>query len=153
MSLGPLANCLYGPAAGHTQASAAAVHPDIHSDPTADYRNLGLLQLLKKASRRRGGASIHSTNSAAQHSLLYAQTGQDVPSLGRAQSSLHSHAGWHAPELLTMMPCMHQVTVTTGPCTEDSCNTANMDSRLMQRGQMHEDAHSAKAATIAHSGV
>lgn len=80
-------------AAGHNHASAAAVHPDIHSDPTADYRNLGLLQLLKKASRRRGGASVHPTSSAAQHSLVYAQTGQDVHSLGRAQSSLHSHAG------------------------------------------------------------
>lgn len=83
------------PAASHTQATAAAVHPDIHSDPTADYRNLGLLQLLKKASRRRGGASVHSNNSAAQHSLVYAQTGQDLHSLGRAQSSLHSHAGQH----------------------------------------------------------
>ena len=84
------------PAASHTQATAAAVHPDIHSDPTADYRNLGLLQLLKKASRRRGGASVHSNNSAAQHSLVYAQTGQDLHSPGRAQSSLHSHAGQHA---------------------------------------------------------
>lgn len=88
--------CVCAPAASHTQATAAAVHPDIHSDPTADYRNLGLLQLLKKASRRRGGASVHSTNSAAQHSLVYAQTGQDLHSLGRAHSSLHSHAGQHA---------------------------------------------------------
>ena len=82
-------------AAGHTQATAAAVHPDIHSDPTADYRNLGLLQLLKKASRRRGGASLPSTNSAAQHSLAYGQTGQDIHSLGRAQSSLLSYTGQH----------------------------------------------------------
>ncbi|KAA6429353.1 MAG: hypothetical protein FRX49_00747 [Trebouxia sp. A1-2] len=79
--------------AGHTQATAAAVHPDIHSDPTADYRNLGLLQLLKKASRRRGGASLPPTTPAAQHSLSYGQAGQDVNSLGRAQSSLHSFAG------------------------------------------------------------
>lgn len=84
-------------AAGHNHASAAAVHPDIHCDPTADYRNLGLLQLLKKASRRRGGASVHPTSSAAQHSLVYAQTGQDVHSLGRAQSSLHSYGGRCAP--------------------------------------------------------
>lgn len=65
----------------------------MHSDPTADYRNLGLLQLLKKASRRRGGASLPSTTTAAQHSLSYGQTGQDINSLGRAQSSLHSYAG------------------------------------------------------------
>lgn len=80
-------------AAGHTQASAAIVHPDIHSDPTADYRNLGLLQLLKKASRRRGGGSLPPTTTAAQHSLSYGQAGQDANSLGRAQSSLHSYAG------------------------------------------------------------
>ncbi|KAL0049995.1 hypothetical protein WJX82_002341 [Trebouxia sp. C0006] len=79
--------------AGHTQASAAIVHTDIHSDPTADYRNLGLLQLLKKASRRRGGASLPPTTTAAQHSLSYGQAGQDMNSLGRAQSSLHSYAG------------------------------------------------------------
>lgn len=81
------------PAAGHTQATAAGVHPDIHSDPTADYRNLGLLQLLKKASRRRGGASLPSTTTAAQYSLSYGQTGQNINFLGRAQSSLHSYAG------------------------------------------------------------
>ena len=109
-------NGLCGPAAGHTQASAAAVHPDIHSDPIADYRNLGLLQLLKKASRRRGGASVHSTNSAAQHSMVYAQTGPDVHSLGRAQSSLHSHAGQRGPQLpVSCLACM-QLLMHTGAC-------------------------------------
>ena len=92
-------------AAGHTQAGTASVHPDIHSDPTADYRNLGLLQLLKKASRRRGGSTLAASNSAAQHSLSYSQTGQHINPLGRAQSSLHSYAGQYMVSALQQSSC------------------------------------------------
>lgn len=80
-------------AAGHTQATTASIHTDLYTEGAAEYCNLRLLQLLKKASRHRGSAALAPTTTPTQQPLSHVLPGQDLHSLGRAHSALQYYAG------------------------------------------------------------
>ena len=62
-------------------------------DGPAEYCNLGLLQLLKKASRQKGSAVMTPSAPLAQQPLSHGFPGQDLYPLGRAYSALQYYAG------------------------------------------------------------